>query len=90
MVMRLNLLLLMVVSFLRFPTKLVAEATEITSAGRAAVIFYGLVLLSISVVIGALWRYVVAHRDLLEPDLAIAIVAVFRTRGDRIAGSAPA
>ena len=32
-------------------------------------IFYGLVLLSISVVIGVLWRYVASHRDLLEPDV---------------------
>jgi uncharacterized membrane protein len=50
MVMRINLLLLMLVSFLPFPTKLVAEAIDLTSAEGAAVIFYGLVLLSISVV----------------------------------------
>jgi uncharacterized membrane protein len=125
MVMRLNILLLMLVSFLPFPTKLVAEAIDLTSAERAAVIFYGLVLLSISVVIGALWRYVADHRHRLQPDvtdedvsamtlltapsmgfyvvvvllasaaptvaafgyLAIAVVAVFRTRGDRPATS---
>jgi TMEM175 potassium channel family protein len=128
MVMRLNILLLMLVSFLPFPTKLVAEAIDLTSAERAAVIFYGLVLLSISVVIGALWRYVADHRHLLEPDvtdedvsgmtlltapsmgfyvvvvllalfaptvaafgyLVIAVVAVFRTRGDSAAASTPA
>jgi uncharacterized membrane protein len=58
MVMRLNILLLMLVSFLPFPTKLVAEAIDLTSAERAAVIFYGLVLLAISVVLsasGATW-----------------------------------
>jgi uncharacterized membrane protein len=38
-VMRLNILLLMLVSFLPFPTKLVAEAIDLTSAERAAVIF---------------------------------------------------
>ena len=70
MVMRINILLLMLVSFLPFPTKLVAEALDLTrSPERAAVLFYGLVLLSISVVIGGLWRYVAAHRDLLEPDV---------------------
>ena len=91
-------------------------------------IFYGLVLLSISVVIGLLWRYVAAHRDLLEPDvtdddvsamtalttpsmgfyvvvvllailapevaafgfLLIALIVVFRQRGDRTPSSAPA
>ncbi len=69
-VMRLNILLLMLVSFLPFPTKLVAEAlTSTTSAERAAVIFYGVALLSISVVMSVLWRYVAAHRDLLEPDV---------------------
>lgn len=122
MVMRVNLLLLMLVSFLPFPTKLVAEAiNQTTAAERAAVIFYGLVLLSISVVVGALWRYIAGHRDLLEPDvtdddvraiallttpnmgfyvvvvalalvapqvaafgyLLIAVVGVFRQRGDR-------
>jgi uncharacterized membrane protein len=127
MVMRLNILLLMLVSFLPFPTKLVAEAMELTSAERAAVIFYGVVLLAISVVTAVLWRYVADHRGLLEPGvtdedvtavtlltapnmgfyvvvvllallaprvaafgyLAIAVVALFRTRGDRTAASAP-
>jgi uncharacterized membrane protein len=70
MVMRLNILLLMFVSFLAFPTKLMAEAIdETTAAERAAVIFYGLVLLSISVVTSLLWRYVTRHRDLLERDV---------------------
>ena len=125
-VMRLNILLLMLVSFLPFPTKLVAEAIHLTSAERAAVIFYGLTLLSIAVVIAVLWRYAAAHRDLLEPDvtdeqvaamtslttpsmgfyvavvvlgilapevaafgyLLIAVVGVFRQRGDRTAPSA--
>jgi hypothetical protein len=86
------------------------------------------VLLSISVVISALWRYVADHRHLLEPDvtdedvsamtlltapsmgfyvvvvllalfaptvaafgyLVIAVVAVFRTRGDSDPASKPA
>ena len=127
-VMRLNILLLMLVAFLPFPTRLVAEAIHLTSAERAAVIFYGLALLSISVVTAALWRYVARHRDLLEPDvtdddvnamtsvtapsigfyvvvvalailapevaafgyLLIAVVGVFRQRGDRTPASAPA
>ncbi|HTY80863.1 MAG TPA: TMEM175 family protein [Candidatus Bathyarchaeia archaeon] len=71
MVMRLNILLLMLVSFLPFPTKLMAEAIDKTThAERAAVIFYGLVLLAISLVTGALWRYVAAHRDLIEPEVS--------------------
>ena len=84
-------------------------------------------LLAISVTISALWRYVAAHRDLLEPDvtdedvaamtlltapnmgfyavvvllallapavaafgyLAIAVIALFRTRGDSTAHPRP-
>ncbi len=121
-VMRLNILLLMLVSFLPFPTKLMAEAIDKTSdAERAAVIFYGLTLLAISIVTSMLWRYIAEHRDLLEPDvtddevrtitlltapsmgfyvivlllavlapqvaafgyLLIAVIGVFRQRGDR-------
>ena len=70
-VMRLNILLLMLVSFLPFPTKLMAEAIDnTTDAERAAVIFYGLVLLAIAVVTSVLWRYAAAHRDLLEPGVS--------------------
>lgn len=36
---------------------------------RTAVIFYGFVLLGISVVTTLLWRYVARHRDLLESDV---------------------
>ncbi|HEX6587225.1 MAG TPA: TMEM175 family protein [Solirubrobacterales bacterium] len=120
-VMRLNILLLMLVAFLPFPTKLIAEAIDLTTAERAAAIFYGLVLLSIAVVTSVLWRYLARHRDLLEADvtdeevtamtllmtpsvgfyavilcvaflapqvaafgyLLIAVVGVFRQRGDR-------
>ena len=128
MVMRLNILLLMLVSFLPIPTKLVAEAIDLTQRRAHSHHLYGLVLLAISVMISALWRYVAAHRDLLEPDvtdedvaamtlltapnmgfyavvvllallapavaafgyLAIAVIALFRTRGDSTAASAPA
>ena len=69
-VMRLNILLLLLVSFLPFPTKLMAEAIDkSTDAERAAVIFYGVVLLAISIVTSVLWRYVATHRDLLKPDV---------------------
>jgi uncharacterized membrane protein len=47
-VMNINLLLLMAVAFLPFPTRLVAEAIRHTDAERAAVIFYGGSLLVIS------------------------------------------
>ena len=43
-VVRINLLLLMAVAFLPFPTALVAEAIDTTHAERAAVLFYGATL----------------------------------------------
>jgi uncharacterized membrane protein len=65
-VMRLNLVLLLVIAFLPFPTKLAAEAlTTTTDAERAAVIFYGVVLLVMSLSIDALWRYIAARPRLL-------------------------
>jgi uncharacterized membrane protein len=68
-VMRLNLLLLMAVSFLPYPTRLVAEAIRSDSAERVAVVFYGLVLLGISALFSALWGAVATDRELLEPDV---------------------
>jgi uncharacterized membrane protein len=68
-VMQVNLLLLMAVSFLPFPTKLMAEAIRTTDAERAAVIFYGLSLFVISIVVGALWGAVAREPELLEPEV---------------------
>lgn len=69
---RLNLALLLVVSFLPFPTKLIAEYLEASDgAERVAVVFYGLVLFMISLLLSAMWRYALAA-DLvdtqMEPD----------------------
>jgi len=69
-VMQVNLLLLMAVSFLPFPTKLMAEAIRTTDAERAAVIFYGLSLFAISIIVGALWGVVARDPELLEPDVS--------------------
>ena len=77
-VTRLNLLLLMVIAFLPFPTALVAEAIDSSSAERAAVLFYGATLLTISVVITALVRYAGSRPDLIEEegrDEAVALAA---------------
>ncbi len=126
-VMRVNLLLLMLVSFLPFPTKLLAEAIDSPSQETAAVIFYGAVLLAISIILSLLWRHIASNRDLLEPGvtdqevehisrittptlgfyaavillaivapqaaavgfLVIAVVTVFRQRGDESDRAAP-
>ena len=68
-VMQVNLLLLMAVSFLPFPTRLVAETIRTTDAERAAVIFYGLSLFVISVIVGALWATVARDPELLQPGV---------------------
>ncbi len=66
-----NLLLLMAVSFLPFPTKLMAEAIDHASdAERAAVIFYGGSLLVISLLFSALWGSVARDRQLLRPEVS--------------------
>lgn len=69
-VMRINLLLLMVVAFLPFPTRLVAEAIHDARAESAAVIFYGVSLLVVSSTLASLWRYLATHRDLLRDDVS--------------------
>ncbi|MGE5292948.1 MAG: TMEM175 family protein [Micromonosporaceae bacterium] len=55
--LRLNLLLLLVVAFLPFPTRLVADALQHTDAERVAVTFYGLTLLAIRLLGSGLAEY---------------------------------
>jgi TMEM175 potassium channel family protein len=68
-IMRINLLLLMAVAFLPYPTKLIAEAIRDADAERAAVIFYGAILLVISILLGALWAAAARDRHLLRADV---------------------
>lgn len=74
-VMQVNLLLLLAVAFLPFPTRLVAEAIRNPDAERAAVIFYGGWLLVISLLLSALWASVASDRDLLKPEVSQKEVA---------------
>lgn len=74
MVMRLNLLLLMLVAFLPFPTMLMARGLDkTTDAERVAVVFYGIVLLVIAVTMFAIWHQA-TRRQLLEPNVTDAEV----------------
>ena len=54
---RLNLLLLMVVSFIPFPTRLLAEHTGSVDSERIATTVYGITLLLASLLNTLLWRY---------------------------------
>ena len=69
-VMQVNLVLLMAVAFLPFPTSLVAEAIRNSSAERAAVIFYGGWLLVIALLYSALWGVIASDRSLLKPEVS--------------------
>ena len=60
----------MAVSFLPFPTKLLAEAIHDTDAERAAVIFYGATLLVISAPDRRLVGLDPRDRDLLKPEVS--------------------
>ena len=71
-IMRLNLLLLMAVSWLPFPTRFMAEAMRATEAERAAVIVYGASLLLISAIISGMWGAIALDRRLLKPDVSDA------------------
>jgi uncharacterized membrane protein len=68
-IMRINILLLMAVSFLPYPTRLVAEAVRDADAERTAVTFYGMCLLAISLLFSALWGAVARNQELLKPDV---------------------
>jgi uncharacterized membrane protein len=67
--MRLNLLLLMVVAFLPFPTRLFADFLGKDKPERVAANIYGITLLVASTLLLVLWRYAVRER-LVRPDAA--------------------
>ena len=67
LLVRLNLLLLMLVSFLPFPTGLVAEHIHDHEAERVAVTILGLNLLLVAVLVSGMWRYAV-RAGLVRPD----------------------
>ena len=60
LLLRLNLLLLFVVSVLPFPTRMLGEYVTSRDAERIATTVYGLNLLAIRVMIGVVWRYAVS------------------------------
>ena len=76
---RLNLLLLLVVSFLPFPTRLLAEYIGEAEAARIASTVYGINLLLTAVLVSVVWRYAV-HDGLVRPDIADQEVKALTTR----------
>ncbi|MGH8838422.1 MAG: TMEM175 family protein [Jiangellaceae bacterium] len=76
---RLNQLLLMVVAFLPFPTRLLGEYVGEDEPARVAVTIYGLNLFLVSALVSLLWRYAVRER-LIRPDVADADVKLLTRR----------
>ena len=66
---RLNLLLLFVIAFLPFPTRLFADYIGKNGPERVAATIYGISLLLSSTLLWVLWRYAV-HAGLVRPDAA--------------------
>jgi uncharacterized membrane protein len=79
LLIRLNLLLLMVVSFLPFPTRLLAEYLGDDDPARVAATIYGLTLLAAAALVAVLWRYAVSA-DLVKPEAADEEIRVLTTR----------
>ena len=65
--LRLNLLLLLFVSFLPFPTRLLSAYVTKGEAEKVASTFYGLTLLVAAALLSLLWRYAL-HARLIRPD----------------------
>jgi len=71
---RLNLLVLLFVSFIPFPTKLVAEFFGDRGPERVAVVFYGLTVLALAISLTAFVRYAAEHRRLVADDVEAHVV----------------
>ncbi|HEX2308484.1 MAG TPA: TMEM175 family protein [Jatrophihabitantaceae bacterium] len=66
---RLNLILLFVISLIPFPTRVVGEYVTERHAERVAITIYGIHLLVATLLLSALWRYA-ARQRLIHPDRA--------------------
>jgi uncharacterized membrane protein len=86
---RLNLLLLLVIAFLPFPTRLFAEFIGKESSERVAVTIYGLSLLLASTLLLALWRYALRN-GLVRPDAADVEVQLLTKRLTPVLAGYPA
>jgi uncharacterized membrane protein len=76
---RINLLLLLLVSFLPFPTRLLAESVDSADAAAVATTVYGLTLLATGAVLSALWRHAV-RANLVRGDAADAEIEVVTSK----------
>jgi uncharacterized membrane protein len=76
---RVNLLVLLLVSFLPFPTRVVVEFIAEGGPERVAAVFYGLTMLALSFALFAFGRYVAKDRRLVKDQIeADAIESAMR------------
>ena len=71
-VLVLNLVLLMGVVALPFPTALIADHLNDSSQGKTAAVFYGLVMMMISVGFASMWIYIAGHQHELRARRPVA------------------
>jgi uncharacterized membrane protein len=68
-VLYLNLLLLLTVAFIPFPTALLAEHLESGEDEKVAAVVYSGAFLAMAISYGFLWTYITRHRELLGVEL---------------------
>jgi len=66
----LNLLLLLSISFVPFPTAVLGDYVRAGNSGRAAAVLYGANMLLVGIGFLALWWYLRAHPELRSTDLS--------------------
>jgi uncharacterized membrane protein len=64
----LNVLFLMAVAFIPYPTSLVAQFIRSAGDARPAALLYGITLTTMAIFMNALWQYAARGRRLLSPD----------------------
>ena len=82
---RLNLLVLMLASFLPFPTKLVAEYFGEHDPERVAATFYGLLLLALAVALTVFVRYAAEHPRLVADHVEAETIQTVRMQSPSFA-----
>ena len=63
-----NLMLLMLIAFVPFPTRIAAEYARSDDSRRAAALLYGITLTTTAVFFNSLWLYASRRSGLLAPD----------------------
>ena len=72
--MLLNGILLMVITFFDYPTAVVAAALHENQYQRFAALFYTGTILLVTIVYNIFWRYIAGHRNLLDPHVDPGVI----------------